>query len=334
MKRVFVTGISGCIGHYLAEELLPKSDYELFFLVRNPQKLQFVPQDFPQVQLLVGELANIEEHAQLLATMDCVVLIATSWGDPQETLQTNVVKTLALINLLNPQRCEQIIYFSTASILNRQGQPLMEAGTLGTDYIRTKYLCHQALAGGLRENNLAANPDLATKITVVYPTLVFGGEKDKPYSHLSGGLADILKWLALIRWFRADGSFHFIHARDIARVVAYLIDHPQGQRQDLVLGNAPLTVTEALAQICDYLQQPIYYQIPLSIGLANLFIRLFRIQMAPWDRFCLDYRHFTYPQPVNPTTLGLESYCATVAELMAVTLSNYPVVSLPTETDG
>jgi nucleoside-diphosphate-sugar epimerase len=205
---------------------------------------------------------------------------------------------------------------------------------LGTDYIRTKYLCHQALAGGLQEPNLAVNPDLATKITVVYPTLVFGGEKDKPYSHLSGGLGDILKWLALIRWFRADGSFHFIHARDIARVVAYLIDHPQGQRQDLVLGNVPLTVTEALAQICDYLQKPIYYQIPLSIGLANLFIRLFRIQMAPWDRFCLDYRHFTYPQPVNPATLGLESYCATVAELMAVTMANDPAVSSPIETGG
>ncbi|MEB3175161.1 MAG: NAD(P)-dependent oxidoreductase [Cyanobacteriota bacterium] len=316
MKRIFITGVSGCIGHYLAEALLPIEDYELFLLARNPQKLRFNPQDYPRVHLIPGDLAQIEDQAELLKTMDCAVLIATSWGDPQETFQTNVVKTLTLMNLLDPDRCEQIIYFSTASILDRQGNPLPEAGELGTDYIRTKYLCHQALSGEVLAGDLTINPLLTEKITVVYPTLVFGGAGDKPYSHLSGGLGEILNWLNLIRWFQADGSFHFIHARDIARVVAYLIAHPQGRRQDWVLGNAPLTVKAALAEICAYLGKPVYFQIPLSIPLANFFIRLFRIEMAPWDRFCLNYRHFTYPNPVNPDALGLESYSPTVARLM------------------
>ncbi|WLT38528.1 hypothetical protein NON20_01225 [Synechocystis sp. B12] len=51
--------------------------------------------------------------------------------------------------------------------------------------------------------------------------------------------------------------------------------------------------------------------------MANIFIKLFRIQMADWDRFCLDYRHFTYPNPVAPAQLGLPAHCQTIAELMA-----------------
>lgn len=320
MKRVFVTGISGCIGHYLADQLMPQPDYELFFLVRNPQKLQFDPSPFPNVHLIPGNLSSIADQADLLQTMDCAILIATSWGDRQETYDINVVKTLTLISLLNPERCEQVIYFSTASILNRQGQPLPEAGSLGTDYIRTKYLCHQALEG--HGPQLAEVPaiseQISHKITVVYPTLVFGGEPGKPYSHLSGGLGEILRWLPLIKWFSADGSFHFIHAKDIAQVVAYYVAHPPQQRQDLVLGNASITATAGIRQICAYFHQKIYGQIPLSLGLANLFIKLFRIRMAAWDRFCLDYRHFTYPDPLAPAQLGLPAHCQTIAELMAV----------------
>jgi predicted enzyme related to lactoylglutathione lyase len=220
------------------------------------------------------------------------------------------VKTLALMERLDPEVCQQVIYFSTASILDRQGNAMKEAGTIGTDYIRTKYLCHQAL------------PDLAiaSKITRVYPTLVFGGDKNKPYSHLSGGLKDILRWINLIRWFKADGGFHFIHAQDIAQVVGYLVDHPpeKDDSRDLVLGNAPLNVDQAIAEIAGYLNKKIYFGIPLSIALANFFIKVFRIQMADWDRFCLDYRHFTYPQPTSPKTLGLPAYCSTVAELLQI----------------
>ncbi len=309
-KRLFITGISGCIGHYLADLLIAQTDYELFLLVRNPAKLQFDPQARPGIHLLIGDMDHLEPYQDLLKTIDVAVLIATSWGDPEETYRTNVTQTLALLNSLDSDRCEQVIYFSTASILNRQGQALPEAGELGTDYIRTKYLCHQAL------KDLALYP----KITTVYPTFVFGGETHKPYSHLSGGLGDILRWLNLIRWFTADGSFHFIHGRDIAQVVTYLIAHPLSptQYRDVVLGNATLTVQETITQICRYFHKTIYFQIPLSVTLANFFIKAFRLQLAPWDRFCMEYRHFTYANPVNPATLGLTPYCATIAELLKV----------------
>jgi hypothetical protein len=69
-------------------------------------------------------------------------------------------------------------------------------------------------------------------------------------------------------------------------------------------------------EICAFLNKRIYFRMPLSIQLANLLIKLFRIQMAEWDRFCLGYRHFTHKNPVSPATYGLTTEYATVRDLL------------------
>ncbi|MGK7874884.1 MAG: NAD-dependent epimerase/dehydratase family protein [Xenococcaceae cyanobacterium] len=317
-KRIFVTGASGCIGHYLAEALIQETEHELFLLVRNPDKLKFDCQARSGVNILQADLREIEQFSNLLRTIDVAILAATTWGGSAESFDINVVKTIRLMNLLDPEVCEQVIYFSTASILDRNNKLLKQAGQIGTDYIRTKYECFSELP------KLA----IAPKITTVFPTLVFGGDGNKPYSHLSSGLPDVVKWINLARWFKADGSFHFIHARDIAQIVRYLVDHPPNSSSrkqsqvistcQFVLGNSRLTVNQAVEEICAYLGKRIYFRLPLSIWLANFFIKVFRIQMAAWDRFCLDYRHFTYQNSVNPATFGLTPYCANLTELLKI----------------
>jgi nucleoside-diphosphate-sugar epimerase len=316
MKRIFVTGASGCIGHYIAEALIQGTEHELFLLVRNPDKLQFDYQARSGVNILQGDLQHIEKFSKLLhQEIDVAILAATSWGGTEEAYEINIVKTLTLLKLLDPQICEQVIYFSTASILDRHNQLLPEAGQLGTDYIRTKYQCFSQLS----------QLPIADRITALFPTLVFGGDKNKPLSHLSSGWSEVVKWIDLIRWLKADGSFHFIHARDIAQVVCYLVENPPSICVDweqeklvrkLVLGNAPITANEAIEQICNYLNKKIYLRIPLSIGLMNLLIKIFRIQMDSWSRFALNYRHFVHQNPVNPASLGLDNYCSTLTDIM------------------
>lgn len=308
-KRILVTGASGCIGHYLSEALIQETGYELFLLVRNPKKLQIDIQSRPGVTVLQGDMRDVEQYADLLKTIDVAVLTATVWGG-EDIFEINVNKTLQLLNLLNSNRCQQVIYFSTASVLDRHNQLLKEAGEIGTDYIRSKY---EVL-------NRLSEFAIAPKTTVLFPTLVLGGDERKPYSHLSAGLPDVAKWINIARFFQADGSFHFIHGRDVAQVVRYLIDNPpQSDRpSQFVLGQKELTVNQAVEEICDYLNKKIYFRIPLSLSLANLFIVLFRIQMADWDRFCLQYRHFTYEKAIEPTLFGLSNYCATLSDALKI----------------
>jgi len=309
-KRILVTGASGCIGHYITEALTRQTDYELYLLVRNPDKLKVDTQYRPGITVLQGDMGKIEQFADLLKTIDTAVLTATVWGG-DDIFDINVTKTVELINLLDPQVCQQVIYFSTASILDSHNQLLKEAGEIGTDYIRSKYECFQ---------KLASSGAIASKITKVFPTLVLGGDKTKPYSHLSAGIPEVAKLINLIRFFKADGSFHFIHGKDVAQVVNYLIDNPpkNNESRQLVLGQKRITADEAVEEVCKYLNKKIYFRIPLSLSLANILIPLFRIQMADWDRFCLTYRHFSYENPVNPESLGLPNYCATFSDVLRV----------------
>jgi nucleoside-diphosphate-sugar epimerase len=312
-KRILVTGASGCIGHYISEALIQETNHQVYLLVRNPKKLQIDTQVRPGITVLQGDMQEIKHFGDLLKTIDTAVLTATAWGG-DNTYDINVSKSLELMNLLDPQRCEQVIYFSTASVLDRHNQPLKEAGELGTDYIRSKYECLELTS------KLAISP----KITTLFPTLVIGGDSHKPYSHLTSGIVEITKYIDLIRFLKADGSFHFIHGRDIATVVRYLIDNPpkQDQARRFILGQAPLTVNEAIEEVCDCLGKKIYFRIPLSLSLANLLIVLFRIQMAAWDRFCMKYPHFQYDNAVNPATFGLPNYCTSMSDVLKLTINN------------
>jgi len=309
-KKIFITGASGCIGHYITEKLIQETQHELYLLVRNPDKLGFDYKARPGINILQADLRDIDKYNELLKTIDVAILTATAWGGWQDVYDINIVKTIELIKSLSPEVCQQVIYFSTASILDHNNQLLKEAGEIGTDYIRTKYECMVQLS------QLTNIPP----ITAVFPTLVIGGAENKPYSHLTSGLPFVVKLIDLARWFKADGSFHFIHGMDIAQVVSYLVEHPSvsNELRKFVLGAPAITVNEAVEQTCAYLGKKIYYRVELNLSWANFFIWLFRVQMAEWDRFCLNYRHFTYQNPVNPKTIELPMYCETMTDVLRV----------------
>ncbi len=317
-----MTGASGCIGHYIAENLIQKTDHELFLLVRNPDKLKFDRQYRPGIHILQGDLRNIEEYSNLLQKdINVAILVATAWGGAAEAYEINVVKTLALLKMLNPDICEQVLYFSTASILDRHNELLPEAERFGIDYIRTKYQCFARLS----------SLPIADRITTLFPTLVFGGDENKPISHLSSGIPEVTKWIGLIRYLKADGSFHFIHAYDIAQIVSYLVDRPPSPFRDtqtgkagnqFVLGSSAITVDEAIKEVAAYFNKKIYFRIPLSIWLANILIKVFRIQMDSWSKFSLNYRHFVYQNCVNSASFGQKNYCSTLTDILQVSNLN------------
>ncbi len=323
MKKIFVTGASGCIGHYVVESLLNETDHYLYLLVRDPDKLNFEWENHPRVQVLVGNLENIDDHSDLLLKeINIAILAATSWGGSAEAYDVNVVKSLALLKMLNPNICDQVFYFSTASILDQNNELLEPALQFGTDYIRSKYQCFSQLD----------RLEISDRIIALFPTLVLGGDRTKPFSHLSAGFPEIMKWMGLIRWFSTEGSFHFIHAQDIARIITYLVVNPhtqlvseEEQEQEastitkLVLGNQAITVDQTIDQLCKSTHTKKYFSIPLYGWLINIFIKIFRIQMDSWSYFSLNYRNFTYQNTVTPAKFGLSNYVSTINEVLKTT---------------
>ncbi|MGH2403420.1 MAG: NAD-dependent epimerase/dehydratase family protein, partial [bacterium] len=258
-----------------------------------------------------GDLQNIGQFADLLKTMHLAVLAAADWGGTHAYF-VNVAKTLELLELLDPAVCEQALYFSTSSILDPNNQLLEEAGEIGTDYIRSKYDCFQRLPA------LA----IAPRITVLFPTLVVGGDANSPRSFLSDGLPKLMKWMNLVRFFKGAGSFHLIHGQDIAQIVRYLIEHPPTGTapRSYVLGQAPLTLDRAVEEVCAYLDKKIYFRVPMPVPLARALLmwsqRNISYRDRFWDRFCLDHRDFTHANPVTPASFGLPNLFPTLTDVL------------------
>ena len=305
-----ITGASGCVGQYTAAWLLENSDAELLLWLRDPAKLSAISADQPRVRLLVGDLRETDRFASELSTVTRVIHTATAWGDPERAHQVNVVAVKRMLALLNPAVVEQIIYFSTASILNRSLQPLQEALAYGTEYIQTKAQC----LGELEQH------PLAERIVAVFPTLVFGGRVDGtspfPTSYLTEGLAEASKWLWLARWLRADASFHFIHAADIAEICGILATTPhqpnpepgQGPVRRIVMGQPWISVNDAVATLCRWRGVSRTPGIPLWSWLIEGLIKILPIEINAWDRFSIHQRHFVHDPVTQPERFGGRSY--------------------------
>ena len=310
MTRILVTGASGCVGQYVSRWLLEHSDAELLLWLRDPTKLTAVDPNHPRIKLLVGDLRDADPFASELGTVQRVIHTATAWGDPERAEQVNVLAVKRLLQLLNPAVLEQFIYFSTASILDRHLRPLPEALAYGTEYIQTKARC-------LRD--LEEHP-FATRIIAVFPTLVFGGRVDGtspfPTSYLTAGLAEASKWLWLARWLRADASFHFIHAEDIARICGQFATRPhepnhepgQGAVRRVVMGQPAISVDETVAILCRWRGVARVPVIPLWPWLIETLIRVLPIEVNAWDRFSIRQRHFIHEPASTPERFGLSSH--------------------------
>jgi nucleoside-diphosphate-sugar epimerase len=310
--RILITGASGCVGQYTTRWLLEHSDADLLLWLRDPAKLTAVPVDHPRVRLLVGDLRDSDRFAAELAGVTRVIHTATAWGDPERAQQVNVVAVKRMLALLDPARVEQITYFSTASILDRHLQPLQEALAYGTEYIQTKAQCLK---------DLETHP-LAEKIVAVFPTLVFGGRVDGsspfPTSYLTEGLVEASKWLWLARFLRADASFHFIHAQDIAAICGHLAttrhqhnrEPGQGAVRRIVMGQKAISVNEAVATLCRWRGMGRTPGIPLWPWLIETLIRVLPIEVNAWDRFSIRQRHFIHDPVSAPERFGGVSHAA------------------------
>ena len=320
-SRILITGASGCVGQYTTAWLLDNSEAELLLWLRDPSKLTAVAANHPRIQLLVGDLREADRFASELASVHRVIHTATAWGDPERAQQVNVVAVKRMLSLLNPSLIEQITYFSTASILDKHLQPLTEALAYGTEYIQTKAQCLK---------DLEEHP-LAGKIVAVFPTLVFGGRVDGsspfPTSYLTEGLTEASKWLWLARFLRADASFHFIHAADIAAICGHLATHPhqpnpepgQGAVRRIVMGQKAISVDEAVASLCRWRGVRRTPGIPLWPWLIETLIRVLPIEVNAWDRFSIRQRHFIHQPVTQPERFGDRSHAA---DLEAVLLDS------------
>jgi len=305
-KNLFITGISGCVGHYLWDELKDDLEYQLYLLVRDPARLRFrkEAESKKNVTIIQGSMDHLVRYPDLLKTMDMAIHLATDWGG-----NMNLEHTLELFELLDPERCQKVLYFSTASILGPDNQPIPNAKEVGTSYVWRKWEMYK---------KLPALP-IYPKVKVLFPTLIFGGDKDHPLSHTISGLPKAMKWAGLFRFLGFDGSFHFIHAADIAQMVKYLLKNDVAEK-DIVLGLDPITFNEMVDILCKIANKKKYFRMTISPKFMLALAKLLSIKMNSWDKYCLEHPHLRY-KVTKPEAFGLTSRYPKMEGMLRAALS-------------
>ena len=300
MINIFITGGTGSVGSYVIDQFKDNDNYHLFVLARNISKVK----QANNMTVVEGHMMDIDAFKEYLINIDYLIHIATSWGD-QPTEDVNIHKTMELFNYVNTKQLKNIIYFSTASILDKNGNLLPQAKEFGTIYIQTKYLCREYID----------RLDFKEKIKIIYPTMIWGGDENHPYTHVASGLKSIKNYVKLFRFFDFPLKFHFIHAEDIAKIVHHLVIH-KTDKQSFVLGNKVVSYKEFIMELCKVFKIKYYFSIPISMSFIKLVAKLLNKQMSAWDVFSLSNYEQEY-EVVNAQSFGLKSNYDTVGKLLS-----------------
>ncbi len=301
--RILITGASGCVGQYLIAELLANTSHKLVVIVRNADVYVIPDNAGDRVKVIGCDLVNVESILPELPKTETAILVATGWSD-QDAKQVTVGANMALTDHLVANGCSKIIYFATASVLDRDLNLLPPAAEIGTDYIQAKY--------ALVEEIEKVNKDI--RIVGFYPTLILGGSKANPkrrLSHLANMMFDLKKWIWLMRFLVLDGKFHVIHAKDIAVLTRIICDDnsekkPKAERY--VLGNPAITPDDLITAYAEQLGRRRWRLIKLRPGLFKLAEKIFRMKISPWDRYCMENMDQSYSETLYPEKFGQKSH--------------------------
>ena len=312
-ENIFITGATGCIGHYVVERLRnEKPDAVLHLMARRPERFKMDVPNWDNVHIYPYAMDEVDQLKDVLKTVDYVIHIATVWGyDLDVNVRINRDRMLEMFGYTDPNKLKRIIYFSTASILT-SGNVLSDAAKEdGIPYVKSKYIGYQAMKAS----------EWADKVITLFPTMVLGGSETHPYSHISEGLLTINKPLKWARWFSVKGTFHFLHAQDIATMVLHCLDG-RDVPSDIVMGNPELTFNQVIHTVCDYFKCVPLFRIPISRFLILFIINVFRLKVDPWARHCIRFPFFNY-QVHSPADFGYRVVFSDFQDVLAAMFESH-----------
>lgn len=304
-KNIFLTGASGCVGHYILEHLQQYKDLHVHAMVRNPERLKLHRFDTAKVTVHTCDMEEIETLTDIIKICHYVIHTATIWGGGDFANVINVEKSKVLFEATDDNICERIIYFSTASIVGKDAKIIpKEISKYGGGYIRSKHTAHEILQ----------SLSMSDKITTLFPTLVFGGDNDFPHSHITSGIYSNLHILRFIRYIYVDGGFQFLHADDIAKIAVHLMLNPH-EKSEYILGKDPQYVKDTIMTLATFFNMKPLFRIHIPKSFIFFIAKLFRITIGPWERYCINHSYMIF-NTVSPEDFGLKTSFPTLLSLL------------------
>lgn len=125
---ILITGGAGFIGSHLTDVLLAKGYSVRILDDLSTGKRSNLPLDNPQVELIVGDVADADVVAramvncQAVAHLAAVASVQASVDDPVRTHQSNFVGTLNVCEAMRQANVKRVVFASSAAVYGNNGE--------------------------------------------------------------------------------------------------------------------------------------------------------------------------------------------------------------------
>lgn len=272
--KTLVTEGTGFVGSHIVAALVANG-HDVRLLVRRPEQVArtFAPHGTVPTDVVVGDVRDRLAVERALEGCDAVVHAAAIFSldprDHQRMAETNHAAAEAVLGAAVAQGCDPIVHVSSTVTLTRHGGsgPDLPIGDVDLPYSRSK-VESELLARRLQDEGLP--------VVTVYPGGVYG-----PHDPYTGEQTRRLTWVAkglFPMW--AGGGMHVVDVREVAAVVAAVLEPGLGPRRYVVPGHhmtaADLygTVSRVLGRRRPHVALPIGIGRPMTRAMDSLHARL------------------------------------------------------------
>ncbi len=224
--KIFLTGGSGFIGHWVVKELLAQG-HQLRLLIRNMGKIPSL-KITPDVELVAGNLYDKNVIERALKGCDACVHIALGWGEtPTTMLEKDTAVTAHMLEAAETVGVRQFLYTSSTAAVG-EFRPLMDE-TIDTRpmdlYGATKAASEAYLLGFAAKAKIRCN--------IIRPGYTFGNpaftdgvtQPDQRFNKI----VEAAKKNQPIRVTQYDGT-QFIWAGDLAKLFSAVLRSGMNRR--------------------------------------------------------------------------------------------------------
>ena len=238
--RVFVTGGTGFIGHYVVKALLEKG-HEVVVATRHPNKVPTLRAN-PNVSFVEAALTDFEKMGEGLVGCDACIHVALGWGDtPTSMLMNDTRATVALLEMSARAGCKKFIMTSSTSAMGRVRSEMLEStSNMPIDLYGATKAAGEAFVLGFSHGYGSQFPEVEMKRNIIRPGYTFGNpafpdgcsQPDRRFFEM----AYAVKENRDIHIIKNDGT-QFIHASQQAEIYIKLLESDYNEEIFLGLGS-------------------------------------------------------------------------------------------------
>ncbi|QZI67916.1 NAD-dependent epimerase/dehydratase family protein [Pseudomonas protegens] len=230
-ERILVTGGAGFIGSHLVDALLAKGYGVRVLDDLSTGKVSNLPMDNPQLQLVVGDVADAAALAEAMHGCGAVVHLAAvasvqaSVEDPVRTHQSNFIGTLRVCEAMVAAGIRRVVFASSAAVYgnNGEGTPIDEDTPKSplTPYAADKLASEYYLDFYRRQHGLEP--------VILRFFNIFGPRQDpsSPYSGVISIFSERAKRARPITLFGDGGQTRdFVYVEDLVKILVQGLEHP------------------------------------------------------------------------------------------------------------